>query len=99
MKVQNFTAHFNGLSFKIFNVKTIFSVSQEDHNDADCLVVAVLTHGMDNGLLYARDSLYPVESLWFPFTADKCLTLAGKPKIFFIQVRSFDILRFFVLFF
>ncbi|KAL0280903.1 UNVERIFIED_CONTAM: hypothetical protein PYX00_002060 [Menopon gallinae] len=70
--------------------KAIHEISQEDHSDADCLMVAVLTHGMDNGLLYARDSLYPVESLWFPFTADNCLTLAGKPKIFFVQACRGD---------
>ena len=45
---------------------------------------------MDNGLLYAKDSLYPVESLWTPFTADKCLSLAGKPKIFFVQACRGD---------
>ena len=64
----------------------IFSVAEEDHSDADCLLVTVLTHGETSKFLYAQDSLYNVEDLWLPFTGDKCRSLAGKPKIFIIQV-------------
>jgi caspase-like apoptosis-related cysteine protease len=64
----------------------IYSVAAEDHSDADCLLVTVLTHGERSQFLYAQDSLYSVENLWLPLTADKCLSLAGKPKIFIIQV-------------
>jgi caspase-like apoptosis-related cysteine protease len=59
----------------------------EDHSDADCIMVTVLTHGEGN-YLHAYDVLYSVDKLWSPFTADKCPTLAGKPKIFIIQVRE-----------
>ena len=63
-------------------------MAAEDHSQSDCLVVVVLTHGMKNGLLVPRDGnvFYNVEALWKPFTSDNCPTLAGKPKIFFIQV-------------
>jgi caspase-like apoptosis-related cysteine protease len=63
-------------------------VAAQDHSDADCIAVIVLTHGED-GMLTARDSniMYNVDMLWTPFTADKCPTLAGKPKLFFIQVQ------------
>ena len=71
-----------------------FSVVEEDHSDADCLLMTVLTHGEMSKFLYAQDSLYNVEDLWLPFTADKCLSLAGKPKIFIIQVME----SFFVIF-
>jgi caspase-like apoptosis-related cysteine protease len=66
-------------------------VAQEDHSDADCIAVIVLTHGEADGLLVPRDSsiFYNVDMLWKPFTADKCPTLAGKPKLFFIQVQPF----------
>jgi caspase-like apoptosis-related cysteine protease len=47
--------------------------------------MTVLTYGETSKFLYAQDSLYSVEDLWSPFTADKCLSLAGKPKIFIIQ--------------
>jgi len=67
----------------------ILSVAKEDHSDADCLLVTVLTHGAESNLLAAYDFHYDVETLWLPFTADKCLSLAGKPKIFIIQVSEY----------
>jgi caspase 7 len=70
------------------SVKTITTVLQstatEDHTDADCLVVVAMSHG-ESGLLHSIDSLYPVDMLWTPFTGDRCFSLAGKPKLFFIQ--------------
>lgn len=51
--------------------------------------MAVLSHG-ELGILYARDTPYKPECLWSPFTADKCPTLAGKPKMFFIQACQGD---------
>ncbi|KAG5313144.1 CASP1 protein, partial [Acromyrmex insinuator] len=68
--------------------KTISTVLQstaaEDHTDADCLIVVAMSHG-ESGLLHSADSIYPVDALWIPFTGDQCLSLAGKPKLFFIQ--------------
>jgi len=62
-------------------------VSEEDHTDADCISVTVLSHGIENGHIYARDALYRVETLWNPFNAENCPSLAGKPKLFFVQVK------------
>ncbi|XP_018302392.1 caspase-1 isoform X1 [Mycetomoellerius zeteki] len=68
--------------------KTITTVLQstaaEDHTDADCLIVVAMSHG-ESGLLHSADSIYPVDALWIPFTGDRCSSLAGKPKLFFIQ--------------
>uniref|UniRef100_A0A8D8WAD9 Caspase-1 n=1 Tax=Cacopsylla melanoneura TaxID=428564 RepID=A0A8D8WAD9_9HEMI len=92
--VKNLEASFDALGFQVSvytnpefrEITEILSnLSQEDHSDADCLVVAVLTHGLGERYLWAHDMPYFVEKLWLPFTADKCRTLAGKPKIFFIQ--------------
>lgn len=63
---------------------TLLSAAAEDHTDADCLIVAAMSHG-ESGLLHSTDSLYPVDMLWAPFTGDRCRSLAGKPKLFFIQ--------------
>ena len=63
------------------------SASMEDHSDADCILVAVLSHG-ELGILYASDHSYKPDRLWSQFTADKCPSLAGKPKLFFIQVKQ-----------
>jgi caspase-like apoptosis-related cysteine protease len=66
----------------------MITVAEEDHSDADCMMLTVLTHGEGTNYLHANDALYPVDTLWSPFTADKCHTLAGKPKIFIIQVSK-----------
>ena len=65
------------------------AVANEDHSDRDCVVVAVMSHG-DDGILYAKDQQYKPEKLWSYFTSDQCPTLAGKPKLFFIQACQGD---------
>jgi caspase 7 len=61
-------------------------VAIDDHSQSDCLAIVVLTHGISSSFIYAKDNPYPVEFLWNSFTPDKCRTLAGKPKMFFVQV-------------
>lgn len=80
-----------GFDVRVFTdptVKTITTVLQstaaEDHTDADCLIVVAMSHG-ESGLLHSTDSMYPVDTLWSPFTGDRCTSLLGKPKLFFIQ--------------
>ncbi|XP_015428433.1 PREDICTED: caspase-1-like [Dufourea novaeangliae] len=63
----------------------IEKLSKEDHTDSDCLCVFIMTHGYSNGMLLARDWPYYLDSVWQQFTGDKCPTLVGKPKLFFIQ--------------
>lgn len=48
-----------------------------------------MSHGdFKNGkqILILYDQEVPAESLWKPFLGNTCTTLAGKPKMFFIQV-------------
>ena len=45
-----------------------------------------MTHGGTDGMLTARDHKYNLDVLWAPFKPSKCPSLAGKPKIFIIQV-------------
>ncbi|RLU23490.1 hypothetical protein DMN91_003695, partial [Ooceraea biroi] len=80
-----------GFDVRIYTDPTVKSITMalqstaaEDHTDADCLIVVAMSHG-ESGLLHSHDSLYPVDALWAPFTADRCSSLAGKPKLFFIQ--------------
>lgn len=63
----------------------IQTVISEDHTDCDCLSISVLTHGQEPNLLFSYDYIYSVENLWQSFAADKCPSLAGKPKLFFVQ--------------
>ncbi|XP_008197500.2 caspase-1, partial [Tribolium castaneum] len=65
-------------------LKNLFIVSRMDHSDCDCLVIVVMSHG-DNGKIYASDMDYRTNTLWKYFNARSCPTLAGKPKLFFIQ--------------
>lgn len=61
-----------------------FPVASENHKDRDCLFVAMLSHGDEEGI-YGTD--YPIgyEELMAPFK--ECKSLVGKPKIFVVQVR------------
>ncbi|XP_066600902.1 caspase-1-like [Prorops nasuta] len=63
----------------------LYTVSEEDHTDNDCVCIFVLTHGSRYNVLKSRDGLFYIEDIWKPFTADNCQSLAGKPKIIFIQ--------------
>ncbi|XP_032781163.2 caspase-1 [Daphnia magna] len=64
--------------------RNIKQLAELDHTDNDCVMVIVLSHGT-HGMIYALDSYYHSDELWLPFTSDKCPSLAGKPKLFFIQ--------------
>ena len=56
-----------------------------DHKKFDCLIVAILTHGI-KGKLYGTDGeLIPVEDLTKLFNGYRCPSLIGKPKIFILQ--------------
>lgn len=67
-------------------------VSEEDHSDADCFVCVILSHG-EEGVVYGTDGKVPLEKLLGYFKGDICPSLAGKPKLFFIQAcrgRRYD---------
>ncbi|KAL2725175.1 caspase-1 [Vespula squamosa] len=95
---DNLKATLESLGFTIqayenYTSKQIENVLQEvaniDHSTHDCLIVSVLSHG-ELGMLYAYDAPYKADSIWSYFTSDKCPTLAGKPKLFFIQACQGD---------
>lgn len=64
-------------------------MSKYDHSDEDCILIAILSHG-EMGYIYARDCQYKLDNIWGYFTATQCPTLAGKPKLFFIQACQGD---------
>ena len=67
----------------------LFSAAAYDHSDCDCFGCAILSHGRE-GFVYATDRLIPLEALTVPFKGDRCPTLVGKPKLFFIQVWEYE---------
>ena len=44
-----------------------------------------MTHGEKEGKIFSSSGEFIVNELWENFTGDSCKTLAGKPKLFFIQ--------------
>lgn len=45
----------------------------------------MLSHGNYKDMVAAKDKSYPVNSIQEYFKPDKCPTLGGKPKLFFIN--------------
>ncbi|XP_053732752.1 caspase-like [Synchiropus splendidus] len=69
--------------------RTILSIiketAAEDHSQVDSLVCMVFSHG-DEGRVFGVDGrAVMLQELTAPFTGSKCPSLAGKPKMFFIQ--------------
>ncbi|KAJ8318172.1 hypothetical protein KUTeg_003263 [Tegillarca granosa] len=64
--------------------KLLYEVAGYDHSDSDCFGCAILSHGIE-GRIYATDGMLPLEILTLPFKGDRCPTLVGKPKLFFLQ--------------
>lgn len=82
------------LKCKLF-ILFVLLVSKDDHSKKNGLVCVLLSHGED-GLIYGTDGPLELKMLTSLFRGDRCKTLAGKPKLFFIQVmkRSGQMARF-----
>ncbi|XP_071106979.1 caspase-7-like [Haliotis cracherodii] len=59
-------------------------VAQSDHSICDCFVCVILSDG-GNDNAKATDGTVTISSLVAPFKGHICKSLAGKPKLFFIQ--------------
>lgn len=64
-------------------------LGEENHSGSDCFVCCILSHG-DRDVVFGTDGKFPVDSVLEPFRGDKCPTLVGKPKLFFIQACRGD---------
>uniref|UniRef100_A0A3Q3FK38 Caspase-8-like n=1 Tax=Labrus bergylta TaxID=56723 RepID=A0A3Q3FK38_9LABR len=65
--------------------REVTKLSKRSFLEEDALVICVLSHG-EKGSVYGSDEkeVY-IRDLTLPFTSEKAPTLAGKPKLFFIQ--------------
>ncbi|EDV94389.1 caspase [Drosophila grimshawi] len=70
-------------------LSTVKYAAAQKHDDNDCILVAILSHG-EMGYIYAKDTQYKLDNIWSHFTANHCPSLAGKPKLFFIQACQGD---------
>lgn len=55
-----------------------------DHSQCDCLVIVILSHGVENRI-YSIDGAYSIDHITSFFTDEKCPSLIGKPKLVLIQ--------------
>ena len=67
--------------------KVILEKVQLSETEISALAIFILSHGEDNGTIFAADYPFRVDhDILFPLAADKCPGLAGKPKLIFVQV-------------
>ncbi|NXP50474.1 CASP8 protein, partial [Heliornis fulica] len=70
--------------------KTVDIYRRRDHKDKDCFVCCILSHGK-KGVIYGVDGQeVPIQELTTSFTGQNCHSLAGKPKVFFVQACQGD---------
>lgn len=62
----------------------LFRASQEDHSNSASFACVLLSHG-DEGMIYGIDGSEKFQELTKYFKGDRCKSLVGKPKLFFIQ--------------
>ncbi|XP_050772781.1 caspase-8 isoform X1 [Gopherus flavomarginatus] len=69
---------------------TVHVYRNMDHRDRDCFVCCILSHG-DKGIVFGTDGQETaIQELTTSFTGMNCPSLAGKPKVFFIQACQGD---------
>lgn len=80
-----------GYKVKVYNDQSVEQmkqvltfVSKEDHSSAASFVCVLLSHG-DEGVFFGTDGSVELKYLTSLFRGDRCKSLAGKPKLFFIQ--------------
>ncbi|XP_030310556.1 caspase-8-like isoform X1 [Calypte anna] len=70
--------------------ETVNSYRCQDHQDRDCFVCCILSHGK-RGVIYGVDGQeVAIQELTTSFTGENCRSLAGKPKVFFVQACQGD---------
>ncbi|XP_040068353.1 caspase-1 isoform X1 [Ixodes scapularis] len=98
LDAENLYLRFSALGFDTvihqdFKVKQMLfeldRLGNEDHSRSDCFVCCILSHG-DKDVIFGTDGKFPVDSVLEPFRGDKCPSLVGKPKLFFIQACRGD---------
>ncbi|KAM8934108.1 caspase-8-like [Pelodytes ibericus] len=85
---------FSSLNFEVFLHKDLTQdevlqkiqyYSRQKHENRDCFICCILSHG-NKGVIYGTDGQQvAIRDLTHCFQRSKCPSLAGKPKVFFIQ--------------
>ncbi|KAL4007844.1 hypothetical protein ACER0C_001696 [Sarotherodon galilaeus] len=80
-----------GYNVKMYNDQTVdqmmnvlTTASKEDHSNSASFVCILLSHG-DEDVFFGTDGSVALKHLTSLFRGDRCKSLVGKPKLFFIQ--------------
>ncbi|XP_023273243.1 caspase-3-like [Seriola lalandi dorsalis] len=80
-----------GYKAKVYNDQTVeqmkqvlTAVSKEDHSCSASFICVLLSHG-DEGVFFGTDGSIQLKDLTSLFRGNRCKSLVGKPKLFFIQ--------------
>ncbi|XP_012725150.2 caspase-3a [Fundulus heteroclitus] len=80
-----------GYAVKVYNDQTtsqmvgiLSAASKEDHSNSASFVCVLLSHG-DEGVFFGTDGPLQLQTLTSMFRGNRCRSLVGKPKLFFIQ--------------
>ncbi|XP_067659010.1 caspase-8-like [Haliotis asinina] len=65
--------------------RVIRRVASRDHETSDCVVVFITAHGDDDVVYTVDDDCFRIDELANYFKPENCPSLAGKPKLFFIE--------------
>ncbi|XP_063607615.1 caspase-1-like [Penaeus indicus] len=73
----------------------LLEVSERDHSSYDAFVIVFMSHGgidfkKKEEFLWVKDDKILTKDLWKYFTSENCTSLAGKPKLYFIQACRGD---------
>ncbi|XP_071418120.1 caspase-8-like [Pithys albifrons albifrons] len=60
--------------------------SERDHSNMDCFICFIFSHGEKDKIKGIDDEFVNIKELVSCFSESNCPSLAGKPKVFFIQV-------------
>lgn len=71
-------------------LSVVKELGSRDHRHRDCLVCCILSHGKEDSVYGVDGIAVPIKQLTEPFDGTKCPSLAGKPKLFFIQACQGD---------
>ena len=65
--------------------KALKEISAKDHDQYDCFVCCLLSHGENDGIFGTDGKVVKIQEITALFRGAECPSLAGKPKLFFIQ--------------
>ncbi|KAK8774128.1 hypothetical protein V5799_011338 [Amblyomma americanum] len=74
------------LSARSMKEELLRAAQPEHHQEADCLVVILMSHGRENEIFGSDGNIVHLhDDVYTLFNNENCPTLQGKPKIFFVQ--------------